>query len=127
MRSSRATRLGDVLNGAYELHELLSAQDSHEVYRATERKNGRGVRVKLLRAEFALQSEVVERFLRAPRSRQLVAHTSLPSVRVASDDTGIPFVIEETVDGRPLDELIASFPQGVPLGLANHLLWPLVE
>jgi serine/threonine-protein kinase len=115
------------LNGAYELNELLSAQESHEVYRATERKNGRGVRVKLLRAEFALQSEVVEHFLGASRSRQLLAHTSLPSVRVDSDDTGIPFVIEETVEGRPLDELIASFPQGVPLGLASHLLVPLVE
>jgi serine/threonine protein kinase len=127
MRSLRATRLGDVLNGAYELNELLSAQDSHEIYRATERKNGRGVRVKVLRAEFALQGKVVEGFLRAPRSLQKLTHTSLPSVRVDSDDTGIPFVIEEAVDGRPLDELLAGFPQGVPLGLATHVLVPLVE
>jgi hypothetical protein len=66
MRSSRATRLGEVLNGAYELNELLSAHESHEVYLATERKNGRGVRVTRLRAEFALTDAQLEA-LRARR------------------------------------------------------------
>ncbi len=125
--AAATTRLGEVLNDAYELHELVSSQGPLEVYRATELRSRTPVRVKVLRPEFALQGAVVERFMRGPRSLSRVTHASLPSVRVDTDDTGIPFIVEEAVKGRPLAALLESFPQGLPLGLATHLFLPLCE
>ncbi|HEX2677350.1 MAG TPA: hypothetical protein VHM19_11935, partial [Polyangiales bacterium] len=85
------------------------------------------MRVKLLRPEFALQSGVVEKFLKGPRFLSAMTHSSLPSVRIDTDDTGIPFVVEEVVDGRELSSLIDGFPQGLPLPLVAKVIVPLVE
>jgi hypothetical protein len=103
MRSSRATRLGEVLNGAYELNELLSAQESHEVYRATERKNGRGVRVTLLRAEFA-QGQVAAVAL---TDAQLDALRALRLKNEDEDDRWVIFVM--------LTFFMVALQLGVPL------------
>ncbi|HKP64828.1 MAG TPA: hypothetical protein VJV78_49175 [Polyangiales bacterium] len=124
---SPATRLGDVLNDAYELQELVSSTKQLEVYRARDKRTRSAVRVTVLRPEFALQGRVVDSFLRGPRSLAGVSHESLPLVQVDTDDTGIPFVVEETVEGRSLASLIASFPQGMPLPMVRQLSLPLIE
>jgi serine/threonine protein kinase len=124
---SPATRLGDVLNDAYELQELLSSTKQLEVYRARDKRTRGAVQVTVLRPEFALQGRVVDSFLRGPRSLAAVSHQSLPLVRVDTDDTGIPFVVEEAVEGRSLAGLIASFPQGMPVAMVRQLSLPLVE
>jgi serine/threonine protein kinase len=122
-----ATRLGEVLNDAYELHELVSSSGDFEIYRGTDRRTRSGVLIKLLRPEVALRSGVVEGFLRGPRSLSEVSHASLPAVHVDTDDTGIPFVVEETVEGRTLATLIESFPQGLPVQMLEQLAVPLTE
>src|SRR3954470_18095690 len=114
---SPATRLGDVLNDAYELQELLSSTKQLEVYRARDKRTRDAVQITVLRPEFALQGRVVDSFLRGPRCLAAVSHQSLPLVRVDTDDTGIPFVVEEAVEGRSLAALIASFPQGMPVAM----------
>src|SRR5262249_19627053 len=83
--------------------------------------------VTLVRPEFALQSSVVEDFLKRPRSLAAIRHACLPLVRVDSDDTGIPFVVEETIEGRNLSSLIDSFPQGLPPAMLSAVAVPLTE
>ena len=123
----RATRSGEVLNDAYQLDELVSDEGHVELYRAIDKRTDAVVLVKLLRPEFALQSELVDSVLRRPRLLCNVAHESLPMVRVDSDETGIPFVVEETVQGRALSDLAETFPQGMPVSLVCQLGLPLVE
>jgi eukaryotic-like serine/threonine-protein kinase len=123
-----SSRSGDLLNGAYELHELLEADADQHTYRATDRRNGSGVQIKLLRPELALQSGAVQRFLQVPKTLNGLRHPNLSQViAIESDELGIPFVVEEHVQGEPLDRTVASFPQGMPLGVAINVLCPVVE
>lgn len=122
-----ATRLGDVLNDTYELLELVSSDRQLEVYLAKDTRTSGDVRVTLLRPEFALQPRVVEGLFGGPRRLSAVSHASLPSVHVDTDDTGIPFIVEEAIEGRTLAALIGSFPQGLPIGMVQLLSLPLVE
>jgi serine/threonine-protein kinase len=124
----RESRSGELLNESYELHEVLESDGVHDTYRATDRKAGRAVRVKLLRPEFALQSNVVQRFLRAPRTLTGLRHPNVSQVlAVESDETGIPFVVEEHVEGESLARTLERFPDGMPLAFAMQLISKVVE
>jgi serine/threonine-protein kinase len=126
--AARETRTGELLNEAYELHERLEEGGTFDIYRATDRKGERTVRVKLLRPEFALQSNVVQGFLREPRTWSGLRHPNVSQVlAVESDETGIPFVVEEHVDGEPLARTLERFPAGMPLRVAIDLLLPVTE
>jgi eukaryotic-like serine/threonine-protein kinase len=123
-----SSRSGDLLNDAYELHELLESDGDQHTYRATDTRNGSSVQIKLLRPELALQSGAVQRFLKVPKTLSGLRHPNLSQViAIESDELGIPFVVEEHVQGEPLGNTVASFPQGMPLGVAINLLCPVVE
>ena len=101
--AAHETRTGELLNQAYELHEVLESEGVCDIYRATDRKRARVVRIRLLRPEFALQSGVVQSFLHAPKTLTGLRHPNVSQVlAVESDDTGIPFVVEEHVEGESL-------------------------
>ena len=100
---ARKARSGELINETYELKERLETSALAETYRATERDSGRVVRIKLLRPELALQSGAVEAFLRAPRTLHATRHPNLAQVlAIDTDATGIPFVVEESVEGESL-------------------------
>ncbi|HMI93978.1 MAG TPA: protein kinase [Polyangiales bacterium] len=123
-----SSRSGDLLNDAYELHELLESDGDQHTYRATDTRNGSSVQIKLLRPELALQSGAVQRFLQVPKTLSGLRHPNLSQViAIESDELGIPFVVEEHVQGEPLGRTVASFPQGMPLGVAINVLCPVVE
>jgi serine/threonine protein kinase len=125
---ARDSRSGELLNDVYELHEVLDSDGIHDTYRATDRRHARVVKVKLLRPEFALQSNVVQRFLRAPRTLTGLRHPNVSQVlAVESDETGIPFVVEEHVEGESLARTIECFPDGMPLAIALSLISKVVE
>jgi serine/threonine protein kinase len=99
---ARDTRSGELLNDAYELHDVLASEGSYDVYRATCRETRRPVRVRLLRAEFALQSSVVQRFLGGSKTLAGLRHPNVSQVlAVEPDETGIPFVVEEQLPSGP--------------------------
>jgi len=126
--AGRETRTGELLNAVYVLHELLESEPIYDSYRATDRRRARVVKVRLLHPELALQSSVVEGFLRAPKALGGLRHPNLSQVlAVESDETGIPFVVEEHVEGEPLTRMIARFPEGMPLGVAINVLSPVVD
>jgi serine/threonine protein kinase len=109
-----SSRSGDLLNDAYELHELLESDGDQHTYRATDTRDGSSVQIKLLRPELALQSGAVQRFLKVPKTLSGLRHPNLSQViAIESDELGIPFVVEEHVQGEPLGKTVASFPQGI--------------
>ena len=122
------SRTGELLNQSYELHELLEPGGVADTYRATDRKRARTVKVTLLRPEFALQSSVVQGFLSMPKTLTGLRHPNVSQViAVESDETGIPFVVEEHVEGEPLARTIAAFPEGMPVGVAMNVVMPVIE
>jgi len=124
----QSSRTGDLLNGAYELHEVVDAGVEYDTYRATDVKRGRQVEVKLLKAELALQAGVVDRFLSGPRSLTGLRHPNVSQiVGIESDDTGVPFIVQESVQGDSFATMVASFPQGMPLGVAINVMSPVID
>ena len=69
-----SSRSGELLNSAYELHEVLESDAEHQTYRATDTRRGSKVQIKLLRPELALQSGAVQRFLRVPKTLSGLRH-----------------------------------------------------
>lgn len=106
-----------VLNGRYELGELIGRGGMADVYRGTDTVLGRTVAVKLLRADLARDPQFQARF---KREAQAVAALNHPSI-VAIYDTGeyavtggpgesfrVPYIVMEFVSGRTLRDLIRA-------------------
>jgi len=106
-----------VLNGRYELGNLIGRGGMADVYKGTDTRLGRTVAVKLLRPDMARDPQFQARF---KREAQAVAALNHPSI-VAIFDTGehvvhdgsaedvrVPYIVMEYVDGRTLRELIRA-------------------
>ncbi len=106
-----------VLDGRYELGQLLGRGGMADVYMGRDTRLGRTVAVKLLRADLARDPQLQARFR---REAQAVAGLNHPSI-VAVYDTGdhsagdplgdgtrMPFIVMEYVSGRTLRDLVRS-------------------
>lgn len=119
-----------VLNGRYEMGELLGRGGMADVYKATDTRLGRIVAIKLLRGEVARDSQLQARFR---REAQAVAGLNHPSI-VAVYDTGehvsgdplrdgaaLPYIVMEYVHGKTLRDLVRadaiSIDQGIEFSL----------
>jgi serine/threonine protein kinase len=126
--AAEESRSGELLNASYELHELTVPGAVSDSYRATDRARSTTVQVTLLRPEFALQSAVVQRFLHTGKTLTGLRHPNVSQVvAVESDDTGIPFVVEENVVGERLSQTLQAFPDGMPIDMALRIVSPVVE
>ncbi len=105
----------------------LDAGEWSETYVATDNSNKETVRVTLLWPKFALQPQVIDQFVSVPKSLVGLEHSSLPQVlSIQSDETGIPFIVEEYFDGQTLSKVTENFPGSIPVGMAFNLLLPIV-
>ncbi|ALE07533.1 serine/threonine protein kinase [Arthrobacter sp. ERGS1:01] len=104
-----------VLNGRYEIGELLGRGGMADVYMARDIRLGRTVAIKLLRGDVARDSQLQARFR---REAQAVAGLNHPAI-VAVYDTGehatgdlrqdgsaLPYIVMEYVKGKTLRELV---------------------
>lgn len=111
-----------VLNGRYEIGELIGRGGMADVHRGTDTLLGRTIAVKLLRADLARDPQFQARF---KREAQAVAALNHPSI-VAIYDTGeyalpggpgenvrVPYIVMEFVEGRTLRELITARELGI--------------
>lgn len=106
-----------VLNGRYEVGELIGRGGMADVHRGIDTLLGRTVAIKLLRADLARDPQFQARF---KREAQAVAALNHPAI-VAVYDTGeysvaggpgdsvrVPYIVMEYVSGRTLRELIKA-------------------
>ncbi|MGA7206835.1 MAG: Stk1 family PASTA domain-containing Ser/Thr kinase [Specibacter sp.] len=104
-----------VLNGRYEIGELLGRGGMADVYKACDTRLDRTVAIKLLRGDVARDSQLQARFR---REAQAVAGLNHPSI-VAVYDTGehasedplrdgatLPYIVMEYVQGKTLRDLV---------------------
>ncbi len=121
------TRAGDVLNNTYQLLKRVEEGEVSETYVAIDLSNKQKVKVELLWPKFALQFQVADRFIGRPKSLMGLEHSNLPRVlSVQSDETGIPFVVQEHFEGETLSRLIDKYPRGVHVGMSLNILLPIV-
>jgi serine/threonine protein kinase/beta-lactam-binding protein with PASTA domain len=106
-----------VLNGRYELGELIGRGGMADVHKGVDARLGRTVAIKLLRPDLARDPQFQARF---KREAQAVAALNHPSI-VAIYDTGdhavpggpedtvrVPYIVMEFVSGKTLRDLIRA-------------------
>src|SRR6478672_8226668 len=97
------------LAGRYELGALLGHGGMGTVREAVDRRLGRSVAVKILRADLAEQPRARRRFETEAHAAARLAHPNVVMVFDSGEDDGSPFLVMERLPGRTLaDELAAG-------------------
>src|SRR5687767_6276447 len=94
--------------GHYEINAELGAGGMGEVYRATDRRLGRDVALKVLPAALASDPERRERLKREARTVAALNHQNIVTIHSVEEESGIEFIAMELVVGQPLSQKIPS-------------------
>ncbi len=97
-------RAGDLLDGRYQIEEVIGEGGVGVVYRALQLKLHRRVAVKLLQPE--TDAELRPRFEREAVTLAALCHPNIVSVQDYGHIRGRPFLVMELLTGRTLRELI---------------------
>lgn len=101
--------VGRVLDDKYEIVARLGGGGMGTVYRARRVHIGDEVAVKVLRAEYVLEADAVERFRREARSAAMIRHANVVTIHdlSAARGAGTPaYIVMELVRGASLRELL---------------------
>ncbi|HTR02833.1 MAG TPA: protein kinase [Thermoanaerobaculia bacterium] len=99
--------------GTYEIVDLLGVGGMGEVYRATDRKLGRAVAIKVLPSEFASDPSRVTRFEREARMLAAVNHPTIAAIYGAEEDGATRYIVMELVEGETLAQRLSTGPLAV--------------
>lgn len=102
------------LLGRYRLVEKVGSGGMGDVFRAVDAALGREVAVKVLPAEAVAGPERRRRFETEARSAAGVSHPNLVPVHDVGECDGVPFIVQELVDGHTVEELL-SLQGALPL------------
>jgi serine/threonine protein kinase len=99
---------GSVLGGKYRLSKLLGRGGVGEVYEALHDVIGLRVAVKLIRFEYAGNSELSARFLQEARAAASVGHPGIVQIHdVGTSNDGRTYLVMEYLDGEDMEKLLA--------------------
>lgn len=101
------TRLvGSTLSNRYEIIERLGEGGMAIVYRAKDRVLGRRVAIKVLRPQFAADTDFVERFRREAQAAASLSHPNVVNIFDVGTDGEVHFIVMEYVEGRNLKQTL---------------------
>lgn len=113
------TRLvGSTLNHRYEIAEKLGEGGMAIVYRAKDLILGRRVALKVLRPQFAADTDFVERFRREAQAAASLSHPNVVNIFDVGTDGEVHYIVMEYVEGRNLKQILR---RDGPLPLASVL------
>jgi serine/threonine protein kinase len=96
--------------GPYEVTALIGAGAMGEVYRARDSRLARDVAIKVLPASFATDAERLQRFETEARAAGALNHPNIVAVYDLGVADGVPYVVEELLDGETLRQALARGP-----------------
>ena len=91
--------------GNYEITEFIAAGGMGEVYRARDTQLGREVAIKRVAVGLA-DSRSTPRLIREARHASSLNHPNICTIHEVGNAHGVPFIVMELIDGRPLSDLI---------------------
>jgi len=94
--------------GKYEIVEELGHGGMGVVYRGIDKAIGREVAIKTLTEGFADDPSMLGRFYDEVRITGNLSHPNIVTVYEVGDQNGTPYIVMESVKGRPLDKIIAA-------------------
>jgi eukaryotic-like serine/threonine-protein kinase len=96
--------------GPYEITTLIGAGAMGEVYRARDARLARDVAIKVLPPSFAADAERLQRFETEARAAGALNHPNIVAVYDTGVADGVPYVVEELLDGETLRQVLARGP-----------------
>jgi serine/threonine-protein kinase len=97
---------GELIDGRYELEELVGSGGMSSVYRARDTLLERNVALKIMHEHHLEDDDYVERFQREARTVAQMSHPNIVTVIDRGEADGKPFIVFEYVEGATLDKLI---------------------
>lgn len=97
---------GKRLDGRYEIHELIGEGGMAVVYRAYDTIDDRIVAIKILKDEFADNSEFIRRFKNESKAIAVLSHPNIVKVYDVSFGDRIQYIVMEYIDGITLKEYL---------------------
>jgi TolB-like protein/Tfp pilus assembly protein PilF len=109
--------------GPYEIVAQIGAGGMGEVYRARDTRLGRDVAIKVLPAEFAEDPERLKRFEREAKATAALSHPNILDVHDVGTHEGVPYLVEELLEGESLKERLVGGALVVPeaVGIAVQI------
>jgi serine/threonine protein kinase len=99
--------LGLVLEGRYELTQLLGAGGMGAVYKANHLGVGKDVAVKIMHAQFMIDERTTMRFKHEVKAMSSLSHPNLIGIIDAGTTSfGSPYFVMEYLPSRPLSEIL---------------------
>ena len=92
----------------YRILRKLGEGGMGAVYLAEDTKLNRKVAVKFLPAEMASDPKRLKRFEREAQTVASLNHPNIVTLFAVEEDNGVPFLVMELVEGKPLGEIIAE-------------------
>lgn len=99
-------RVGIVLNGRYELIELLGSGGMADVYKASDQKLNRYVAVKILRHEYSSDEGFITRFQQEAMAAASIQNPFVVNVYDVGIENDINYIVMELAEGITLKEYI---------------------
>ncbi|EFV00914.1 kinase domain protein [Pseudoramibacter alactolyticus ATCC 23263] len=98
--------IGKILNGRYEIIELIGRGGMAYVYKARDLKLNRFVAVKILREEYTENEQFIKKFDRESQSAAGLSDPNIVSVYDVGVDGDVYFIVMEYVDGITLKQYL---------------------
>jgi len=114
--------LGSVIDGKYEMTDLLGGGGAGLVYKATHVLMKKTVAVKVLFPHLCMRPEIVRRFQQEAESSSRLSHPNIVSVHdFGVTSQGQPYLVMDYVKGRALDEVLEKYGS-LPIDRAVNIL-----
>jgi len=94
--------------GPYEILSPLGAGGMGEVYRARDTRLGRDVAIKVLTSSLSQDADRLRRFEQEAKAAGVLNHPNLTAVYDVGSHDGMPYVVQELLEGETLRSAIAS-------------------
>ena len=98
--------IGKLFNNRYQIVEKLGAGGTAIVYRGQDMLLNRAVTIKILREEFATNSDLVRRFRHEAQAVASLSHPNIVSVYDVGYEENMHYIVMEFIEGESLKEYI---------------------
>ena len=98
--------IGKMLNGRYEVLEMIGNGGMATVYRAKDHVLNRFDAIKVLKDEFTTDSDFIKRFKAEAQSAAALAHANIVQIYDVCNEDNLYYIVMELIQGKTLKDII---------------------
>ena len=106
--------IGKVLGNRYEIEEIMGVGGMATVYKAKDKILNRYVAVKILKDEFANDTDFIKRFQVEAQAAASLSHPNIVSVYDVGNEGNLYFIVMELIKGKTLKDIIIEEGGALP-------------